>query len=119
MATMRETTLCTLEPTADALIVRLKGPALPEQEAKSIMTDIQTDAPDLGWRVALDMTGVKFIASAGIGALIGIHRACSDAGGQLVMFGVNEDIQGVFKVTKMNKFFVITKDETQALRKLN
>lgn len=115
---MRETSLCTLEPAAGVLIVRLKGPALPEQEAKSILADIQTDAPSQNWRVALDMTGIDFLASAGIGALISMQRACQGAGGRMVMFGVNDNIEGVFKVTKMNKFFVTTKDRQQAIKKL-
>jgi anti-anti-sigma factor len=116
---MRETTHCTLEPEAGCLIIRLKGPALSEQEAASVLSDLNTDAPSQNWRVALDMTRVEFLASAGIGALISMHRACSGAGGDLIMFGVNDNIDGVFKVTKMNKFFTITKDQPKALKKLS
>ncbi|XOV76949.1 MAG: hypothetical protein ACFHWZ_09125 [Phycisphaerales bacterium] len=38
---MRETTHCTLEPTSGVLIVRLKGPSLEEQDARSILSDLQ------------------------------------------------------------------------------
>ncbi len=116
---MRETTHCTLEPVAGCLILRLKGPALSEQEAASVLSDLNADAPSQNWRVALDLTRVEFLASAGIGALISMHRACSGAGGDMVMFGVNDNLDGVFKVTKMNKFFTITKDQPKALKKLS
>ncbi len=115
---MRETTHCTLEPTAGVLVVRLKGPALSEQDAASVISDLNADAPSQHWRVALDMTKVEFLASAGIGALINMHRTCSSGGGGLAMFGVNDNIDQVFKVTKMNKFFVITKDQPKAIKKL-
>jgi anti-sigma B factor antagonist len=115
---MRETTHCTLEPVAGVLVVRLKGPALSEQDAKSIQVDLNNDAPSQSWRIALDMTKVEFLASAGIGALIGMQRACSGAGGSMAMFGVNDNIEQVFKVTKMNKFFTIAKDEPKAIKKL-
>lgn len=115
---MRETTHCTLEPNSGVLIVRLKGPSLTEQEGKSVLSDIQADAPEWNWRIALDMNKVEFLASAGIGSLIGFHRACSGAGGNMAMFGVNSNIEGVFKVTKMNKFFLMTKDQAQAIKKL-
>jgi anti-sigma B factor antagonist len=115
---MRETTHCTLEPNSGVLIVRLKGPSLEEQDAKSILSDLKADAPEWNWRVALDMNNVEFLASAGIGSLINFHRTCAGAGGTMAMFGVNDNIQGVFKVTKMNKFFTMTKDQSQAIKKL-
>ncbi len=115
---MRETTHCTLEPTSGCLIVRLKGPALAEQDAASVLSDLHADAPSQNWRVALDMTRVEFLASAGIGGLIGMQRACTGAGGNMAMFGVNPQIEEVFKITKMNKFFTITKDQPKALKKL-
>ncbi|MFG0292811.1 MAG: STAS domain-containing protein [Phycisphaerales bacterium JB065] len=115
---MRETTHCTLEPTAGVLIVRLKGPGLSEQEVASVLSDLNADAPSQHWRIALDLTKVEFLASAGIGALINIHRSCSTGGGGLAMFGVNDNIEQVFKITKMNKFFTITKDQTKAIKKL-
>ncbi len=34
----------------------------------------------------------------------------------MAMFGVNDNIQGVFKVTKMHKFFTMAKDQTQAIK---
>lgn len=116
---MRETTHCTLEPVAGCLIVRLKGPALSEQDASSVLSDINADAPSQNWRVALDMTRVEFLASAGIGALIGMQRTCTGAGGNMALFGVNTNIEEVFKITKMNKFFTITKDQPKALKKLS
>jgi anti-sigma B factor antagonist len=64
------------------------------------------------------MTKVEFLASAGIGALIGMHRTCTGSGGNLAMFGVNDNIEQVFKITKMNKFFTIAKDQPKALEKL-
>ena len=119
MTAMRETTHCTLEPNSGVLVVRLKGPSLEEQDAKSILSDIQSDAPSWNWRVALDMNNVEFLASAGIGSLISFHRACTGGGGNMAMFGVNGSIQDVFKVTKMNKFFTMTKDQSQAIKKLS
>ena len=115
---MRETTHCTLEPTSGVLIVRLKGPSLEEQDARSILSDLQAHAPEWNWRVAIDMNNVEFLASSGIGSLINFHRTCAGADGNMAMFGVNDNIQGVFKVTKMHKFFTMAKDQAQAIKKL-
>jgi anti-sigma B factor antagonist len=69
-------------------------------------------------RVAIDMSDVRFLTSAGIGALIHIDRACRAAGGRVVLFGLSDDLVGLLKISRLDKVFAIKSDEAAAIAAL-
>jgi anti-sigma B factor antagonist len=54
--------------------------------------------------VILDLSGVTFIDSSGLGALIGSLKVMSDDG-ELILCGARDSVAGMFKLTRMNKVF--------------
>jgi len=50
-------------------------------------------------KILLDMAGVSFIASRGIGVVIGTYKRLRSAGGELAMSNLQAPVQKVFSIT--------------------
>jgi anti-sigma B factor antagonist len=53
----------------------------------------------------LDLTGVPYIDSAGIGALVGAFVAHQKEGSDLILLAVNERVRNALQVTRVESFF--------------
>ena len=63
----------------------------------------------------LNLTGVDFVDSAGIGFIIGRYKRISKHGGQLRVVNIKESINKVFKLSGILKIADIFSDEAEAL----
>ena len=61
--------------------------------------------------LVVDVTGLSFIDSTGIGVLIGGMKRCRAQGGDLELRAVNEEILAVFRVTGLDELFVMAPPE--------
>lgn len=66
--------------------------------------------------VLLDMQGVSWINSTGLGILISGHTSLKRAGGTMKIVHLTERVESLFAVTKLNLVFDVFKDEIEALR---
>jgi anti-sigma B factor antagonist len=62
---------------------------------------------DAGTRVALDLTGVGFLDSSGLGSLVTCLKRVREAGGRLVLVGVSGSPMKVFSLTGLDRVFEI------------
>ena len=69
-------------------------------------------------RMAIDLTDVAFIDSSGIGALVGVLKRLGNRG-DIVVFGLNKDVQRMFEITRMNRVFPAYRDKSAALDALS
>ncbi len=97
----------------DLLIIKLEGKFDIEQTQtfeKSFSGMIENQPP----RVGMDMTGLNFIDSSGMGSLIKGLNKTRNYGGEMILFGLKPMILNVFKLAKLDNFFkVMTPDEFQ------
>ena len=63
----------------------------------------------------LNFDNVEFLSSAALGKLIKLNTTVKKSGGQLKMSNIRPEIYEVFAITRLNKFFEICEDETDAL----
>ena len=88
-------------PEQDQYLLRLNGPIvinnLFEFQAK-----IRSNAAH---RLIIEMSGVPYIDSAGIGALVGDYVNHQKDGRSLALVGVNERVKAALQVTKVESFF--------------
>ncbi len=71
---------------------------------------------DEGPRVLIiNMTGVEYIDSTGLGTLVAALKRATEKGGTLSIICPNEQIFKVFHITGLVKVFPIHKDEQSAL----
>ena len=59
--------------------------------------------------IALDLSELNSINSAGLGILIGILNKVKNKNGTLKMLNINERIINIFKITKLDLVFEISK----------
>ena len=58
-------------------------------------------------RVAVELQGVEFMDSTGLGVLIGALKRCKEAGGTLALIGPREPVVKVLAITGLDKVFPI------------
>jgi anti-sigma B factor antagonist len=96
-------------------ILRLIGPL-----TMSNLFDFQSKVRTNTSRVLLlDFTGVPYVDSAGIGALVGAYVTHNKEGRGLYMIGVNERVMNALKVTHVEKFFHFVESLSAAEQAIN
>ena len=67
--------------------------------------------------VMVDLEGVEYIDSAGIAALVNLHKKISlKAGGRLSVCGAKEEVWNVFRTMKLDRIFPFHRDLRQAVQ---
>jgi anti-sigma B factor antagonist len=66
-------------------------------------------------RILLNLQGVEYVDSGGLGELVRTHTTLQKAGGQLKMVNVNQRVQELLRVTSLHKVFDVYKDEASAV----
>lgn len=67
-------------------------------------------------RLVVNLDGVEFMDSTGLGVLIGGLKRCREVGGELTLAAPRENVQKVFRITGLDRVFAIhaTVDEATA-----
>jgi anti-sigma B factor antagonist len=74
------------------------------------------DALDGGARkFVVDFGPTAYIDSSGLGALVSINKKVREAGGELRLAGLNEDLRSLFELTKLDTLFAISATADEAL----
>jgi anti-sigma B factor antagonist len=64
----------------------------------------------------LNLAGVPYIDSFGLGQLITIWTSIRDNGGELILLRPTAHVERLLEITKLNSVFHISADEEQAVR---
>ena len=67
--------------------------------------------------VVLDLEGVEFMDSAGLGLIMGRYTRVTDLGGKLILRGVNGEIYRIIRLAGLEKFIPIEKNEKKTAMK--
>jgi anti-sigma B factor antagonist len=104
----------TSEAPNNVMVVTVEGQLIVanRQELKQVVQD----ALDRGARrFVVDFTPTAYIDSSGLGALVSISKRVRDAGGDLRLAGLNEDLRSLFELTKLDTLFTIAESPAEAL----
>lgn len=69
-------------------------------------------------RIILDISGLSYISSAGIGAMMGLARKLNQAGGDLALLNPTPKVFAILDGLGFTKIFKIAQTEEEALGKL-
>lgn len=103
-----------LERSHDVLIVTVDGQLVVtnRQEFKQAILD----AAEQGTKVVVvDFTNSGYIDSSGLGALVSLSRRLREAGGDLRLVGLNEDLRTLFELTRLDALFPLYSTRADAL----
>lgn len=101
-----------------AAIAKVLCPAIGQREAPIIEEDLKATALSANNRLALDLSQVTVLGSMGLGMLVTITKKCKEGGGKMAIFGLNPALTELVKLTKLDKFLTLTKDQASALEKI-
>lgn len=90
----------------------LKGKLLLEAAMKILLNTETTT-------LLLDLSKVKFIDSAGLGALVKVLKATESAGKRLTLCGLRSQVSMLLKLTRMETLFEIVSDRVALCELLN
>jgi anti-sigma B factor antagonist len=80
------------------------------------LKDLIQSALDRGdRRLLIDFSHTGYIDSSGLGALVSISKKVREAGGELRLSGLNDDLRSLFELTKLDTLFDIAETPDQAL----
>lgn len=67
-------------------------------------------------RLVMDLEGLEFIDSAGLGVLVGCLRRCVSAGGDMSLARASTSARSVFEVTRLTRVFQFAESVPEAVR---
>ena len=115
---MIDTTHVKTEAASGVLIARIKCEKLSEYESLIVQNEISGLAPGFNWKVAIDFDQVTIISSVGLGMLVSLNSLAKAAKGRIALFGMNDSIRSVFKLTRLDSGFTIVVDHSAAVKAL-
>ena len=68
------------------------------------LTDLLDDGITL---LVLNLSGLEYVDSSGLGVLISIHKRCLQKGGKMVVSGLRGMVDDLFKLTRLDLVFNI------------
>jgi len=98
----------------DITIVTVADPRIDAAAAIQFKDAMRAATADAAGRVVLDMSGVKFVDSSGLGAIVAAMKQLGD-GRRLDLAGLTPDVDKVFRLTRMDTVFDIYTDLRHAL----
>jgi anti-sigma B factor antagonist len=66
-------------------------------------------------RILMDLSGMEYISSSGIGLLVSVLRRCREGGTGMALCGLRPEIAELFKLTRLNQVFEIFPSRAAAL----
>jgi anti-sigma B factor antagonist len=107
-----------VEDIGDVTVVKfVDRRILDEQNIQVIGDQLFSLVDEVGRRkVLLNFANVEFLSSAALGKFITLQKKLHAANGRLILCNIDPEIYEVFEITKLDKFFTITKDEQGGLQ---
>lgn len=99
----------------NVLVLRLSGDLIGEDNGSRVMEKV-VDALQQGVRACIiDISGLRYINSSGIGVLITILTKFRNKGGEVYLFRPSESVQKLLVITKLNSIFRIIQSEDEVI----
>lgn len=87
-------------------VTRLSGD-LDIVTSETVKRDLTGLVDDGHLALALDLSGVGFVDSSGLGALVAIHRHAESNGGSFVVRSVPPQVQRLFDITRLGDLLMV------------
>jgi anti-sigma B factor antagonist len=106
-----------IERHDDVVVIRLQVKDLDEAHTKAVHADVNAaaaESPALPF--ILDLSGVKFLPSITLGAMVRLGQTFRARNQRLLLAGLQPTIRQVLTITKLDRLFEIQDDVDAALR---
>ncbi len=87
-----------------ATVMTLSG-HISTAESRLVSENLERIIAEKTLNLVVDMSGVDIITSDGLGALIRARKSSGEAGGTVVLSGLQGNILDIFRMTRLDKIF--------------
>ena len=104
----------TVSKTGDITVVEVEGQLIVgnRQDLKQkVLDEVDKGAK----KVLIDFERTGYIDSSGLGVLVSLAKRIRDAGGELRLANLHDELQTLFELTKLDTLFQISKTRDNAL----
>ena len=102
------------ERDGDVVILKLAG-RLDSSTAKSAEESFAAVIGGAAPRVAIDLSQLAYISSAGLRVLLLVAKKVKQAGGKVALFGLVANVREVFSISGFDKIFALQSDAAAAV----
>lgn len=107
-----------LEVKFDVLCIRLEG-ELDHHTADELRTKVnKLMEEELIRHILLNLGGLTFMDSSGLGVILGRYKKIAAAGGEMVVCSISPPVRRLFELSGLFKIIRLETDESYALRTL-
>ena len=100
--------------TKGVAVISCQGQVVFGEEATALRTTLK-DALASTRKIVLDLSGVSYIDSGGLGTLVGVYSSARAAGAEIKLAGLGRRVRDVLQVTKLVTVFETYEDQAQAV----
>ena len=104
----------TTERVDDVVVVRAKG-RFYSNDAQAVEAGLAEAIGSGALRLALDLTEMDYISSAGLRVLLKVAKQIQRAKGKVVLFGLRPHVREVFSISAFDRIFSIHVDRAAAI----
>jgi anti-sigma B factor antagonist len=97
-------------------IIDLNGRIVLGDETEQVRTAVRELIAEGKKKIILNLAGVDYIDSSGVGELVASFTAVRNAGGELKLLNLTQKVHDVLNVTKLYTVFDIKDDEFKAVK---
>ena len=101
------------EKINDVEVLKLEG-RLEASSAKAIKEKVAFLAGENRVNLVIDMGGVNFIDSSGLGSLVSSLRSVNKLGGDIKISALQDQVRAIFELTRLHRIFSIYDDNDAA-----
>jgi anti-sigma B factor antagonist len=103
------------EIKSNALILRVSGDLIGEDNGVQLLGAVNSAISNNLMLCIIDIAGLRYINSSGIGVLITILTKFRNKGGEVFLMNPSESVKKLLIITKLNSIFQIIESEEEAL----
>ena len=100
--------------STDVVVLAVPGPSLDASNSKKFKSQILPVVQSAN-NLVFDMSGVQFVDSAGLGAILSCLRQVNATGGDMKVFGLSKGVRALFELVRMHKVVEIHNTREEAV----
>ena len=103
----------------DVGILTLKGNLMGMPETEELQGEVKAMLGQNIKKIVFDLSGVSWINSVGIGAIMAAHTTMANREGKLCLANVSEKVHSVLIITQLQKIFCTFESLDEAIKSLS
>lgn len=106
----------TAREVTNAVVLEVSGRVTLGAEGPSIQDSVRDLLAKGHKNILLDLSGVSYLDSSGLGQLVGSYATAVSKGGEIKLLNLNNKIYDLMQITKLYTVFGIYEDEDTAVK---